>query len=109
MDIKNLNKDELDKLTKQIEQRKQEIKEEELNRRREIAKMKLDKLREHKDLLLEIIEHNRTSCSDNNVCNGWGSSEYGARCPKCHLIELLNNEWDNDFEVDIKVEIFKIE
>jgi hypothetical protein len=108
MDVSKLNKEELDKIEKQIKERKEEIKNEELNKRREKAKIKLDKLREYRDFLMEIIEHGRTSCSDTNVCNGWGSADYGARCSKCHLIELLDNEWGNEFEVDIEVAIAKI-
>ena len=109
MDITKLSKKELDDLQKEIDKQKQTIKDEEIRKRKEISKKKLDKLREHKDFLLEIIDHDRTSCSDDNVCNGYGSASYGARCSKCRLIEVLNDDWDDEWEVDINVIITKIE
>lgn len=44
-------------------------------------------------LLLIDTEHERTSCSDDNVANGYGSS--GAdwpRCNRCLLLEVVRGE-----------------
>lgn len=110
MDINKLSKQELVDLSKKIELQQQKIKEQELKKYKEEVKVKIEKLREHKDLLLGLVKHSRTSCSDNNVCNGYRSANYGARCPKCHLIEILNNEWlDGDFDVKIDVTIIKVQ
>jgi len=109
IDLTKMSKIELEELQKKIKEQQQEIYDEEIRQRKDIAKVKVDKLREHKDLILSFMEHNRTSCSDTNVCNGYGSASYGARCNKCHLIEILNNEWSDDWEVSIDVTITRIE
>jgi flagellar motility protein MotE (MotC chaperone) len=110
VDISKLSEKELEVLSKQLEEQKQIIKQEKLRKRSELAKVKIEKLREHKDVILNLIDHDRTSCSDANVCNGYGSADYGARCTKCHLIEILDNEWsDTEFEVDLHVTITKIQ
>ena len=100
---------ELQELSKQLEKQKELLKEKELNKRKDIAKAKIGKLREQKDLILSLIDHSRTSCGDSNVCNGYGSADYGARCTKCHLIEIFDQEWnDGEFEVDFHITITKV-
>jgi len=50
--------------------------------------------------LIDILqpEHGRTSCSDNNLCNGFYSAggkrgDLGhGRCSRCMLLEILNGE-----------------
>jgi hypothetical protein len=71
-------------------------------------KEELNKLRANKDVILSLLEHSRTSCSDTNVSNGYGSASYGARCSKCHLIEILNSDYENEFTVTFDVSIYKI-
>jgi len=96
-----MSKRELEDLSKLVELQKQLLKDEEVNKLREKAKIKISKLREQKDLILSLIDHSRTSCSDSNVCNGYGSADYGARCTKCHLIEIFDQEWDDgEWEID---------
>jgi len=91
MDVSKMSKKELEELSKLVELQKQLLK-------------------EQKDLILSLIDHSRSSCSDDNVCNGYGSADYGARCTKCHLIELFDQEWnDGEFEVDFDVTITKIQ
>lgn len=92
-----------------IKEEKDAIHEEELNaKKKEVAK-KIDYIREHQDIILPLISHDRTSCSDVNPANGY-NCEYGSRCRKCHLIEILNGEWGaGDFEVDFDVHINQIE
>ena len=109
MDLKNLSEDELKKLEKEIAEHKQLLKENKLKEKQKEVEIHLKKLREQEDVLLELIEHGRTSCSDTEVCNGWGSASYGARCNKCHLIEILNGEWGNRFDVKITVDIYDTE
>ena len=47
---------------------------------------------QHRDVLLKFVPHGRTSCSDENPCNGLGTAGYGARCDRCALLQL--NEYD---------------
>jgi len=110
MDLSQMSVKELQELSEQLEKQKQILKDEKLNKLKSIAKVKIEKLREQKDLILSLIDHSRTSCSDSNVCNGYGSADYGARCTKCHLIEIFDQEWsDGEFEVDFNVTITKIQ
>ena len=82
MDVSKMSKKELEELSKLVELQKQLLK-------------------EQKDLILSLIDHSRSSCSDDNVCNGYGSADYGARCTKCHLIEIFDQEWDDgEWEID---------
>ena len=109
MEITSMNKSELDALNKQIEERLKKIKQEELRKRGAVAASNVQELRQHKDMLIKLIKHDRTSCSDTKISNGWHSASYGARCNKCLLIEILNCEWDDEmFEVDISVNITEI-
>lgn len=56
----------------------------------------------HRDALLPLIPHGRTSCSDDNIRNGLGSAEYGARCTRCALLELTEFDAENyDFDLTL--------
>lgn len=103
-----MNKEELLKKQKEIEKQLEDIREIEYKQRIEANRIKLDKLRNDKDFILSLFEHQRTSCSDDYISNGYGSAEYGARCNKCHLIEILNSDYDNEFEVCLDFTITKI-
>ena len=110
MDVSKMSAQELQELSKQVENQQKLLKEEELNKRKDIAKAKIGKLREQKDFILSLIDHSRTSCSDSNVCNRYGSADYGARCTKCHLIEIFDQGWDDgEWEVDFDVTITKVQ
>jgi hypothetical protein len=50
-------------------------------------------LMKHRDVLLEFVPHGRTSCSDQDIRNGLGSAEYGARCTRCALLELNEHDY----------------
>ena len=57
-------------------------------------------------LLLSLFEHGRTSCSDDNVCNGWWSNEDDTpRCNKCALIETLKGTFPPDLIVSFTLEL----
>lgn len=110
VDISKLSRKELDNLQSLIENQKQKLHEEELQKRREAVAAKIVELRKHKDALLSLVSHSRTSCSDENPCNGYGTADYGARCMKCHLIKILNDEWNDEmFDVEFEVRITKVE
>lgn len=89
-----------------IKKEKEEIREKKLVEKKKSVAKKIQYLRDNKDIILPLIEHSRTSCSDENCCNGYSSSEGYARCNKCFLIELLNGEFeDGEFEVDFNIGI----
>ena len=54
-------------------------------------------------LLAVFPEHDRTSCSDDNVANGFYSrSDNGPRCTRCALLEA--EEWNGeDFEFSLEL------
>jgi len=85
-------------------------KEEEFIYNQEIAENteKLNSLRENKYFILALFEHGRTSCSDENPSNGYYEPQGYARCNKCQLIEILNNDFNNEFEVTFQINISKI-
>ena len=93
------------KLKKQL----QEIKDKEYKEKIEKNKIKLDELRENKDYILSLFSHDRTSCSDDNPINGYSEVSGYPRCGKCFLMEILNNEWDNSFEVSFEIDFLRIE
>lgn len=108
LDVNNLSEEELLSLEKDIKKRKDAIKEEKLRKNQEIAHNHIEKLKKVKEYVLPLIEHRRTSCSDDNPCNGYYSGDGYARCPKCHLIEILNGVWGDDFDFSLNVEIEKV-
>ncbi len=83
------------------------IKQEELNEALAQNEVKLNVLRENRDLILSLVEHSRTSCSDENNMNGL-HSDGDYRCAKCALIDVLDDEWSNNYKVEFSVTITKI-
>ena len=62
---------------------------------------------EHRDILLQLMEHGRTSCSDDNPINGDlnpGNGRTAPRCYKCAIINLSEFELA-DVELDISVTV----
>lgn len=57
------------------------------------------------DAILSATKHTRTSCSDDNVCNGHTTPGRGGnvRCTKCALIEAVE-DWKNNrhWLIDVK-------
>jgi hypothetical protein len=61
----------------------------------EVARARFATLLQSREALLELMPHERTSCSDSNPVNGLESAEYGPRCSRCALLEL--SEVDADY------------
>lgn len=101
-------KDLYEKLNK-IKAEKEEIRHQKIEEKKKEVEKKLDYLREHKDFILSLIEHSRTSCSDEYPCNGYDYDKGYARCNKCCLIEILNGEWGNKIDVEFDVSFIDIE
>lgn len=90
MDLKALENKDLEKLALQIIEEK--------NRRLDKERReKLDRLNVWVSTLtrpaidIMVPEHGRTSCSDTNTINGWGSRENSIRCTRCFLLNLLDS------------------
>jgi hypothetical protein len=78
--------------------------------RREVAK-KLEGIPDdHKNLILSMLSHDRSSCSDSKVTNGrWTTRDGdGYRCRKCMLIEMFDGEHGGDFDFSLDVVITKV-
>lgn len=59
---------------------------------------------QHRDVLLKFVPHGRTSCSDEDPCNGPGTAGYGARCDRCALLQL--NEYDcESYDVQVGLHV----
>ena len=104
------------KLNKIKEEKEEIIQQKISEKRKEVAK-KIRYLRENKDVILPLLEHSRTSCSDENPCNGCYDYNNGyARCNKCWLMEILDDEWYDendgeniDFDIDFSVDFVRVE
>jgi len=62
---------------------------------------------ERRDVLLSLMQHGRTSCSDENPVNGSldpGNGRTAPRCYKCALLNLSEFELD-DVELDVTVTV----
>jgi hypothetical protein len=104
----SVTKEDLLKQQKEIASQLKELEMIEYKANLDKNKEELDKLRVNKEIILSLLEHSRTSCSDTNVSNGYSSASYGARCSKCHLIEILNSDYENEFVVTFGISIDKI-
>lgn len=100
---------ERDRLIKEAEEAKAAllaIKQAEVEKR--IANMS----EEEKAYIIAHTEHTRSSCSDENPCNGYHGDSYlrneGFRCPKCMLMEILNGEHGGAYDFRLSFEIFKV-
>lgn len=113
--IKDMTKEELEMLEKEInntkkeiEQRDNQLKEEKYNRRIEDNKEKLQFYRDNSEFLLSLFKHRYDDCSDEYPKNS-GLDRHGLpECNKCKLMEILESDWENDYEVDIELRLSKI-
>lgn len=98
-------KDLYNKLNK-IKEERELIKQQKLEEKKSIVAKKIQYIRENRDIILPLFEHSRTSCSDDNVCNGYSHATKNARCNKCWLIEILDGDYvDGDFDVEFDINI----
>ncbi|TVY09888.1 hypothetical protein [Paenibacillus cremeus] len=108
-DINSMSIEEIEKLQNELESRKNAIKEQEMKKKRKIVKEKIDGLEQYRDIILSLLNHSRTSCSDDHISNGYIDSLGYAKCSKCHLIEIFNGYYDNgEFDVSFDVTITQV-
>ena len=64
---------------------------------------------EEKKYIIAHTEHTRSTCSDENPCNGlFSASNGGYRCPKCMLMEILNGEHGGKYDFHLHFDIYEV-
>lgn len=59
-------------------------------------------------LLMLTPEHSRTSCSDNDICNGFMDHEHYPRCIRCFLLGVAGSEeWPEIAKLSISIDHHK--
>lgn len=61
--------------------------------------------------ILSLLNHGRTSCSDEMPVNGFIDSYDGVRwrCNKCMLMEILSGRHGGEYDFQFHVDIFKVD
>lgn len=99
MDISKISDKELVEELKRREEEKAKQKKAELQKR-------YDFVTEHVDLLLELTpKHGRTSCSDENPCNGLYTPSRLPRCNRCALLQIKQEGYNDALVVDIDLRL----
>lgn len=93
----------------------------ELERRKNVAELsaqahaqaqrkeKFQLLLKHREALLALVPHSRTSCSDGNVSNSFTSATRHPRCPRCALLELNESPWSaENFDFDLHLSFYPL-
>lgn len=86
----------------QVRKEREELHQEEVQLRRMANEGKMRFLRDNKDFILSLLQHTRNSCVEGARVN----EDRG--CPKCRLQGLLDDEWENDYEVEFSIDITEI-
>jgi hypothetical protein len=100
MNLINLKQVDTSALREELDrrQREEEKRREEFNtHRRELQKTVLTE----QVIAALAPEHERTSCSDDELMNGWGShSSGGARCLRCALLEGVSEGYHFELKIE---------
>ncbi len=101
--------DELRKAKEAIEAELREAEEKEQQRKEDAVIAKIDALtEEQKEFILSLMDHERTSCSDSDPCNGYSYTNERFRCRKCMLMEILNHGHGGCYDFKFTVDIDKV-
>lgn len=90
-----------DELKIEIKRREAAARQAELDRRFQYSRWIADSLTPY---VIDTIapEHGRTSCTDEDLANGWGS---GPRCVRCALLETVRDTyWPKDYKLRVSLE-----
>lgn len=60
-----------------------------------------------KHWLLNNLTHDRSSCSDENPCNGYSYANNRWYCRKCMLMQMFDGDHGGKFDFDIDVNIHR--
>ena len=124
-----IKKSELEELRRQQAQIAKEIEEAEEEERKNARREAIDHVEsfseEEKKFILSLLKHNRSSCSDENPCNGiyfdnysdpvrYGNytqrgGNYNFRCPKCALMEIFDGAYEGRFDFFFDATIFSVD
>lgn len=64
---------------------------------------------EEKEYIIAHTEHSRSSCSDENPCNGlYSAADNGYRCPKCMLMEILRGDHGGKYDFKLSFDIVEV-
>ena len=89
-----------------------QIKKEEERVLREKEGSVLDKIHSLSDeqisTMLSFLQHSRSSCSDENPCNGLSYIAEEWRCEKCMLMEILRGSHGGRYDFRFDVDISKV-
>lgn len=112
MTIEEINKEraKLQEKLKKLNVEEEKIKEVERQDKRKQTQKLVNLMRGHKDLFLAMFpEHSRTSCSDENVCNGfYGCTSTQYRCKRCAILEILDGDDLTGIEVSFNIDFREI-
>lgn len=106
--LENLSDKELDKRLKDLQEEVERRKKMELEKKKAIIWARLEFFKSIN--LLKGLKHDRSSCSDENPCNGYSTLTGSAGCRKCHFIEIMQDHeiGEHFFEVELEIGITKI-
>lgn len=90
-------KEQLQKVQAEQEKIRQEEKREKYIKNAERLKW----MREHKDVIIELISHSYDSCIK-------GESVNLDKCNGCWVTEILNENWNDDYEILFEVKINEV-
>lgn len=90
-------------LAAELERRKTQTRKKELERRQRI----INTIIQHRETLLALIPHSRTSCSDTLRPNSFGSADYGPRCARCALLELEETD-AHEYDVSVTIQFHRV-
>lgn len=96
------------KYLKQLEEKQKKFDEKRKQEKIKSVQLKIEYINEHEDIknfLLKSIKHAYKNCNDKNIINGFYLDKEVRKynCPKCALIELLNNYYTLDFDFNFEV------
>lgn len=91
-------REQLQKIQAEQEQIRQEEKQERYIKNVERLKW----MRENKDVIIKLINHYRRDCVQGESVNSDG-------CDGCWATEILNEDWNNNYEILFEVHINKVE
>lgn len=96
----------LDEQQKQLEEEIQKAEAEARTKAESAVENKLMSMSATEKLwLLSHLMHDRSSCSDENPCNGYSYANNRWYCRKCMLMQMLDGDHGGKFDFDIDVTI----
>lgn len=103
----------LDEMRKQRQELDKAIKVEEARIRAERQEEVVRKIEamsdEDKATILKYMPHDRSSCDESKLGNGYSDYYKRSWCRKCHLMQILNGDWGGRFDFNITADIWEVQ